>query len=272
MKGGMTHGSRNEFFSDALVEREADSFAAGLLMPSRLMRPKVNAGELSFARVKDIAKTFKTSLVSTMIRSVQLSDFPCAVVAIRDARVAWSFLSASLNDAGCYPLQGGAPLPSSATRLWEQLTSAPKPRYECDGLLDEWFRTYDRDLLSGLLVHSEARWVESMGTFLAPLRPTSRTSIRRMTTRPTTNNQPRPEAVVLGRPPEGAVYVRLPPLGAWSWSGPGFSQAPTEASPLMTNSRLIQCHARVLPNPDQNGKSTPDRSKLFGSHGQRPWF
>ena len=40
----------------------------------------------------------------------------------------------------------------------------------------------------------------------------------------------------------------------------------------MTNSRLIQCHARVLPNPDQNGKSTPDRSKLFGSHGQRPWF
>ena len=91
----------------------------------------------------------------------------------------------------------------------------------------------------------------------------------RLTTR---NNQPRPEAVVLGRPPEGAVYVRLSPLGAWSWSGPGFCQAPTEVSPLMTNSRLIQCHARVLPNPDQNGKSTPDRSKLFGSHGQRPWF
>ena len=83
------------------------------------------------------------------------------------------------------------------------------------------------------------------------------------------NNQPRPEAVVLGRPPEGAVYVRLPPLGAWSWSRPGFSQAPAEASPLMTNSRLIQCHARVLPSPDQNGKTTPDRSKLFGSHGQR---
>ena len=35
------------------------------------------------------------------------------------------------------------------------------------------------------------------------------------------NNQPR-QAVVLGRPPEGADYVRLPPLGAWSWSGPSF--------------------------------------------------
>ena len=30
------------------------------------------------------------------------------------------------------------------------------------------------------------------------------------------NNQPRPEAVVLGRPPRGGLYVRLPPLGAWS--------------------------------------------------------
>ena len=27
---------------------------------------------------------------------------------------------------------------------------------------------------------------------------------------------------VLGRPPEGADYVRLPPLGAWSWSGTSF--------------------------------------------------
>ena len=37
----------------------------------------------------------------------------------------------------------------------------------------------------------------------------------------------------------------------------------------MTNSRLIRCHARVFPSPDQNGKSLPDRSKLLGSHGQR---
>jgi len=39
---------------------------------------------------------------------------------------------------------------------------------------------------------------------------------------PEKNKQPRPEAVVLGRPPEGAVFVRLPPLGASSRSGPGF--------------------------------------------------
>jgi hypothetical protein len=45
------------------------------------------------------------------------------------------------------------------------------------------------------------------------------------------NNQPRPEAVVLGRPPEGAVYVRLPPLGAGCWEGPVWGR-PREVAPV----------------------------------------
>ena len=123
-----------------------------------------------------------------------------------------------------------------------------------------------------IMVQSHLRSAPELAAGVASLPSTSAAFAATQATWRFLNNQPRPEAVVLGRPPEGAVYVRLPPLGAWSWSGPGFSQAPAEASPLMTNSRLIQCHARVLPSPDQNGKSTPDRSKLFGSHGQRPWF
>jgi hypothetical protein len=169
MKGGPSHGSESEFFSDVTIEREADSFAAGLLMPKRLLRSVVNSGELSFQRVKAIAETFKTSLVSTMIRSVGLSDFPCAVVGIRDASIAWSFLSPPLKEAGCYPLQSKSSLPSSGRRLWDKLVTVPKPRYECDGILSEWFRTYDKDHLSELFVHVEARWVASMGTFLVLL-------------------------------------------------------------------------------------------------------
>lgn len=169
IRGGTSHGSRSEFFSDITIEREADAFAAGLLMPMRLMRPVVNTGELSFQQVKEIANTFKTSLVSTMIRSVQLSDFPCAVVGIQDASIAWSFLSLSLKEAGCYRLERGSPLPSSGKRLWDELTTAPKPRYERDGILSEWFRTYDKDHLSELFVHVEAQWVTMMGTFLVLL-------------------------------------------------------------------------------------------------------
>ena len=34
------------------------------------------------------------------------------------------------------------------------------------------------------------------------------------------NKQPRPEEVVLGSPPEGAISVWLPPLGAFGWGRP----------------------------------------------------
>lgn len=169
MKGGPAHGSRSEFLSDVNVEREADSFAAGLLMPSRLMRPLVNASELSFRRVREIAGLSKTSLVSTMIRSVSLSDFPCAAVGIREETVAWSFLSPPLLEAGCYPLPGRSQMPASGRRLWDQIVTSPRQRHACDGLLSEWFQTYDRDSLSELLVHVEARWIGSMSTLLVLL-------------------------------------------------------------------------------------------------------
>ena len=164
--GGSTHGSKSEFFTGMLVEREADSFAAGLLMPSRLMRREVNSGELTLRRLGAIATAFNTSLVSTSIRSVQLSDFPCAVVGIRNARVAWSFLSPAFKAAGCYPLEAGDHLPSSARRIWDQLTTAPKPHYGQDGLLHEWFRTYDREQLVNMLVYVDARWVATMETLV----------------------------------------------------------------------------------------------------------
>jgi hypothetical protein len=74
--GGATHGSRSESWSsDSLMEREADAFAAGLLMPKNLMRPLVNEAELSLDRIEAFAGIFQTSRVSTAIRSVQLCEF-----------------------------------------------------------------------------------------------------------------------------------------------------------------------------------------------------
>jgi hypothetical protein len=166
MRGAPPHGSKSEFLLDVTLEREADAFASGLLMPAQLMRREVNQGELTLQRLEGIADTFNTSLLSTTIRGVQLSDFPCAVVAARDACVAWSFLSPSLKEAGCYPLPAGSPLPSSGKRLWDELTKGSRPPYQRDGMLTEWFRTYDKEDLFGVLVHLEATWISSMETFL----------------------------------------------------------------------------------------------------------
>src|SRR5512146_2759372 len=84
-------------------------------------------------------------------------------------------------------------------------------------------------------------------------------------------------------PPEGAGPVRWPPSGAASRA------APTDGGAL--RGQLPQARpggpasgwgcgapgepsAPPIPLPTEGlrPEGTPDRSKLFGSHGQRPWF
>src|SRR5512135_3418431 len=66
-----------------------------------------------------------------------------------------------------------------------------------------------------------------------------------------TNNQPRPEAVVLGRPPEGADYVRLPPLGAWSWSGPSFLPGTGRGFSVDDDFQAYPLSCESLPKPSR---------------------
>jgi hypothetical protein len=88
----------------------------------------------------------------------------------------------------------------------------------------------------------------------------------------------------LGRPPEGAVPVGKPPWGAsrsahpGSWRG-GRTEPVPRAFPRRTSQWLDRRrHLRALGSSARisdrgaEPKGTPDRSKLFGSHGQRPWL
>src|SRR5512143_2003636 len=63
------------------------------------------------------------------------------------------------------------------------------------------------------------------------------------------NKQPRPEDVVLGEPPEGAISVWLPPLGAWGWEGPvgavsGYSRSNSPCR--FSNSSWSRIYCRTL--------------------------
>lgn len=53
--GGGFHSSKAGFFSAEIYEKEADSFASGLLMPSRLFRKALNQHEDGLAGVKALA-------------------------------------------------------------------------------------------------------------------------------------------------------------------------------------------------------------------------
>src|SRR3954454_11882224 len=80
------------------------------------------------------------------------------------------------------------------------------------------------------------------------------------------NEAPRPEAEVSGRPPRGGRFRAVAPVGggegrrADSTNGLGYACLP---SGFRTHPGL---------RPRGSAGCTPDRSKLFGSHGQRPWF
>ena len=76
---------------------------------------------------------------------------------------------------------------------------------------------------------------------------------------------PLPAAVVLRRPPMGPTTRGCPRLERGVGVVQAFSQAPAKASPLMTNSRLIRCHARAFSNLDQNGKA-PGSLRSYSNH------
>lgn len=86
--------SFTEFESQREVERQADAFAAGLLMPKYLVAPVINTNtEATVESVKLAAARFDMSLTSMMVRWTQLSHFPCATLCVRQGRIQWGFVS-----------------------------------------------------------------------------------------------------------------------------------------------------------------------------------
>lgn len=165
---GRPHPSNGEFGDERQIEREADTFAATLLMPPSMMGPLLN-GEPTLSKVRRLADTFQTSVISTAIRCVQLSDFPCAVAAVRDSSVAWMFASQPLMKAGCYP-RSKVPLASRTTReQWLTFAAGGDPAGTKDALVEHWFETYDREALDDVVLSEEYHAVRSMGTMLVLL-------------------------------------------------------------------------------------------------------
>lgn len=123
MQGASAHPSKTEFAADQDIEREADAFAASLLMPASLFRPMVNQSELSVERIRQIADHFETSQLSAAIRCVQYSDFPCEIAVIRNGQIAWRFRPEGnrdpLKEGGCYRIQKGPQRSRTAQKQWE---------------------------------------------------------------------------------------------------------------------------------------------------------
>ncbi len=142
--GGKSHASSGEFKTAVQMEREADAFASSLLLPSPLVEPLLNDGELSIRKLERVADEFGASLLCTTIRGVRLSDLPCAVAGIRRGRIAWVFPSKALIEGHCYP--GKRVLESPAAKdCWAAFEAGDNSRNTEDGILGHWLQTFDRE-------------------------------------------------------------------------------------------------------------------------------
>jgi hypothetical protein len=140
--GASVHVSQAGFVSNDRVEREADNFAAGLLMPEAPFRAALRRAGTGFRAVERLSSDCGTSLTSTAIRYARFTDDPVAVVVSEKGRVAYGFFSASMRGVkGVRRLERGASIPDTCptASMWSKSSElAAGTRSEGTSILSDW--------------------------------------------------------------------------------------------------------------------------------------
>lgn len=141
--GAATHFSSPGFVSRAPVERQADQFASGLLMPEGPFRAALRGAGEGLAAVRRLASTCSTSLTATAVRYAQLTHDAVAVVVSTDGGVEFSVISDAMREVRGVPrrLERGARVPTDgATAVaWRQPDVRSSSAIEGCTLLSSWF-------------------------------------------------------------------------------------------------------------------------------------
>lgn len=70
-------------------EQRANRYAADLLLPEFMFRPKAFRRDITFCTVEELGEQFQTSLTATAIRLVEFGSFPAIVVCTEDGKRRW---------------------------------------------------------------------------------------------------------------------------------------------------------------------------------------
>ena len=141
--GAEQHFSRSGFVSDDKYEREADAFAAELLMPETLFKEALHKSSAGFAGIQYLADLGETSLVATAIRFCKVTGDPVAAILSSGSSVDWCFVSKELGQCrGVHILGKGSLLPpNGATARFNQDSSRVQraEKLETNCSLRDWF-------------------------------------------------------------------------------------------------------------------------------------
>jgi len=138
---GQTHNSKPGFSSQDPREREADEFAAALLIPRFAMEPTIDKrGYLDLREIDQIAKKCEVSLIATAIRYVRMASEACAYVLSKDGERKSYYLSdeATIIRLGKIK-RGDIPLKAQA-RLLSQIKEETDIK-EFEHNIADWFES-----------------------------------------------------------------------------------------------------------------------------------
>jgi len=123
-------------------EIACDVFAAELLLPFKVFKPRVDAVDMNFAAISGLADEFDASLTSTGSRFATFSRELCAFVLSEGGKVRYCARSTSLRDARAW-VRIGMELPSDSYSARVRAGVAVSGPEQAEP--DQWFEDWERD-------------------------------------------------------------------------------------------------------------------------------
>lgn len=87
--GANPHASFPLISQDNMIEREADYFAACLLLPEGRVRKDIHRRKFDPTLIKEISAKYNVSVTATLLRFIGLNHCPMMVVCSRNSTIAW---------------------------------------------------------------------------------------------------------------------------------------------------------------------------------------
>jgi hypothetical protein len=141
---GRFHNSVTDFVSTEPWEREADKFAASLLMPTEMFRDQVR-DRADFLTLQDLSNlasnVFQTSLTSTVRRYVDMNFEPCCMVMAEKGVIKWSKSSEDMRKQALGWTNSGSKLPPNSLTAKAIISKLSGTQLTSSGSVDSsvWF-------------------------------------------------------------------------------------------------------------------------------------
>jgi hypothetical protein len=101
LRTGASHNSISGFISDNEMERQADEFASHLLIPTEVLKSKLNQNNfLTLKKILELAGELQSSATCAAIRYAKFTDEACAIVLSQNNEVKFYFPSKEAEAIG----------------------------------------------------------------------------------------------------------------------------------------------------------------------------